>query len=283
VTCLTISSALESAVTILAAAGVDNPRIDARLLLCHTAQIEPATVISDPDKKLLPEDVRTFEELIERRVRREPVSHLIGEREFWSLPFKVGPDVLDPRPDSETLINAALKLIDNRSREISVLDLGTGSGCLLITMLTELPYATGVGVDISERALSVARINAEANAVSSRASFLKSSWGELVNERFDLILCNPPYIAISEFENLEPEVSQYEPEIALCAGDDGLQKYRELASEVFRLIVPNGFAVVECGRGQLASMVEIFSNEGLQLRERHTDLGGIERCGVFGR
>ena len=279
----TIAAALEAANKKLSAAGVENPKFDSKLLLCHSADLDPVTLIVNPDRELSAEILQFFEALIERRAMREPVSHLIGEREFWSLRFAVSSDVLDPRPASETLIQAALKYIEDTQKEFSVLDLGTGSGCLLISMLSECPVARGVGIDSSEAALKVARRNAGKHSVESRSQFKFSSWGKNLSGSFDLILCNPPYIAESEWGLLEPEVVIYEPQVALLAGEDGLSAFCQLAPDVYRLLNLDGIAVLECGFGQVASLIEIFSGAGLKHLETLSDLGGIERCCVFSR
>ncbi|MGY9018105.1 MAG: peptide chain release factor N(5)-glutamine methyltransferase [Alphaproteobacteria bacterium] len=280
---ITIGVALEAAIARLSAVGVDNPRMDARLLLCHSACLELANIIVDPNVVLADECFRKFETLVERREKREPVSHLIGEREFWSLPFIVTADVLDPRPASETLIEAALDHVRDRSEPVSVLDLGTGSGCLLIAVLSELPGARGVGVDTSEAALVIARRNAEKNLVDDCTTFVSSSWGRSVSGSFDLILSNPPYISESERDDLEPEVAMYEPASALFAGKDGLSAYREVAPDILRLLNPDGVAAIECGRDQMTTVIEIFDDAGLRHVETRCDLDGIERSGVFCR
>ena len=280
---ITVGVALEAAIARLSAGGVDNPRMDARLLLCHSACLELANIIVDPNVVLADECFRKFETLVERREKREPVSHLIGEREFWSLPFIVTADVLDPRPASETLIEAALDHVRDRSEPVSVLDLGTGSGCLLIAVLSELPGARGVGVDTSEAALVIARRNAAKNLVDDCTTFVSSSWGRSVSGSFDLILSNPPYISESERDDLEPEVAMYEPASALFAGKDGLSAYREVAPDILRLLNPDGVAAIECGRDQMTTVIEIFDDAGLRHVETRCDLDGIERSGVFCR
>jgi release factor glutamine methyltransferase len=253
------------------------------LLLCHSACLELANIIVDPNVVLADECFRKFETFVERREKREPVSHLIGAREFWSLPFIVTADVLDPRPASETLIEVALDHVRGRSEPVSVLDLGTGSGCLLIAVLSELSGARGVGADISEAALMIARRNAKKNSVDDRTTFVLSSWGRDVLGSFDLILGNPPYISESERDDLEPEVAMYEPASALFAGEDGLSAYREVAPDIFRLLNPDGVAAIECGRDQMTSVIEIFGNAGLRHVETRCDLDGIERSGIFCR
>tara|TARA_Y100000588_G_C14197654_1_gene900962 strand:+ start:885 stop:1736 length:852 start_codon:yes stop_codon:yes gene_type:complete len=280
---ITIGSALKLAELKLSAAGIQNPKLDSKILLCHVLAIAPGSLFADLGRKLNIGTSQKFEELVQRRLLREPVSHLIGQREFWSLSFEVSADVLDPRPASETLIQAAVDLMGKKEKGISALDLGTGSGCLIISLLTELPFARGVGVDISEPALIIARKNAEKNLVHNRIKFLKSFWGEDLSEIFEIILCNPPYISENERGSLEPEVCDHEPECALFAGNDGLSAFRQLAPNIYRLLKPEGFAVIECGKGQAQSVIEIFSNADLRHVETRLDLDGIERCCIFGR
>ncbi len=278
-----IAAALKTAIGKLSKAGVENPVFEARLLLRHCAQLVLSDIITDPGRILDDESLDRFTALMERRAKREPVSHLVGQREFWSLPFVVTPDVLDPRPVSETLVEVALDHIKPSTGNITVMDLGTGSGCLLIAVLSELSQARGVGVDISEAALMIAQRNAQINSVDDRTAFLTSSWGCDVTDSFDLILSNPPYIAETEHGDLEPEVSVYEPATALFAGEDGLSAYREIAPEIFRLLNDEGAAVIECGHRQMWAVIEIFAQAGLRHVEFRKDLEGIERCGVFRR
>jgi len=280
---LTIGSALKLATSKLSAAGVQNSKLDSKLLLCHVAEIGPGSLFSNMDRELNIETLQRFEKLVQRRVLREPVSHLIGQREFWSLSFDVSSDVLDPRPASETLIQAAIDFVGNKEKVISTLDIGTGSGCLIISLLTELPFARGVGVDISEAALIIARRNAEKNLVKNRINFFKSFWGKDISEKFEVILCNPPYISEAEREFLEPEVCDYEPDYALFGGQDGLSAYRQLAPNIYRLLKPEGFAVLECGRGQAKSVIEIFSDADFKHVETRLDFDRIERCCIFRR
>lgn len=280
---LTIGSVLKLAASKLSAVGIQNPNLDSKILLCHVAGIDPGSLFSKTDQELNVKTLKSFEELVQRRLLREPVSHLIGQREFWSLAFDVSADVLDPRPASETLIQAATDLVGNKEKLISALDIGTGSGCLIISLLTELPFAKGVGIDISEPALIIARRNAERNLVHNRIKFFNSFWGENLSEDFDVILCNPPYISENQRGSLEPEVCDYEPECALFGGHDGLKAFRQLAPIIYRVLKPDGFAIVECGRGQAQSVIKIFSNADLKHVETRLDLDGIERCCIFRR
>lgn len=280
---VTIAEALKEAIDRLSRAGVDNPIFDARLLLRFATKLDLIKLIVDSGAVLPEENWQQFKTLIDRRVSREPASHLIGEREFWSLPFIVSSDVLDPRPASETLIYATLDYVDDYSKKKTVLDLGTGTGCLLISVLSELPSAIGVGVDTSEAALIIAQQNAVKNSVDSRSAFFSSFWGSNIEGAFDLIISNPPYIAKHERGDLAPEVACYEPESALFAGEDGLSAYHAIAPDIYRLLNPDGITVIECGEGQMPSVVKIFGQVGLELVDSRYDIANIERCGIFRR
>jgi release factor glutamine methyltransferase len=221
-------------------------------------------------------------ELTARRVRREPMAYILGEREFWGLPFKVSPAVLVPRPDSETVIETVLDLFADRSRPLRMLDLGTGSGCLLLTLLREYPQANGVAMDVSEAALDVARANADALGVVSRTTFVAADWRQPgwvdgLGAPFDLVVANPPYIESDTISDLMPEVALHEPRLALDGGVDGLAPYRIIASESARLLLPGGWVVVEGGERQAADIAGIFAASSLRPIPARKDLGGIER------
>jgi release factor glutamine methyltransferase len=210
------------------------------------------------------------------------MAYILGEREFWGLPFKVSPAVLVPRPDSETVIEVALSLLADRARAWRLLDLGLGSGCLLLTLLKELPNAHGVGLEVSPEALAVAQANAEALGVADRARLLLGDWREegwtwLLGGPFDLVVSNPPYIVAATIDGLMPEVSRYEPRLALDGGPDGLAPYRIIAGAAPQLVAPGGHLVVELGEGQASEITGIFENSGLRPAPPVKDLGGIER------
>jgi release factor glutamine methyltransferase len=226
--------------------------------------------------------VATLRSLTARRVQREPMAYILGEREFWGLPFKVTPAVLVPRPDSETLIEAALSLLADRQRAWRLLDLGLGSGCLLLTLLRELPQATGVGLEASAAALEVAQANAEALGVASRAALLQGDWSrpgweEGLGAPFDLVVSNPPYVETQALPHLMPEVSRYEPRRALDGGPDGLDAYRAIGAAARGLLAPAGHLLVEVGRGQASDVAGIFGSQSLLPGIPWKDLGGIER------
>ena len=276
---VTIGAALGAASRRLEAAGVDEARRDAQVLLGHVLDAGREILIGYPERPLTTDQATAFDDLVARRARREPVAHIVGEREFWSLAFRVTADTLVPRPASETVVAAALDTVADRSAPLTLLDLGTGSGCLLLTLLSELPCARGVGVDISPAALSVARVNADRLALSHRARFLCADWGTALTGRFDLIVANPPYVARDEA--LAPDIVDYEPGIALYGGADPLDAYRALAGDLRRLLAPGGSAALEIGQGQAATVAALLAREGLVEAARHTDLAGIERCLVL--
>lgn len=266
----------------LTAAGIDNARFEARLLLSHATGLTIEQLISRGPDAAPAAAAATLRELTARRVRREPMAYILGEREFWGLPFKVSPAVLVPRPDSETVIETALALLPDRSRKLRILDLGLGSGCLLLTLLREYPQAIGVGIDASEAALAVAQANAEALGVAPRArlsmgDWREAGWTDRLEGPFDLLVSNPPYIESAAVEGLMPEVARHEPRLALDGGADGLAAYRIIAEASPALVVPGGWAIVEVGEGQAPEIASLFAAAGLQPRPSRKDLGGIER------
>jgi release factor glutamine methyltransferase len=278
---VTLRETIAAAAAQLAAAGVETPRLDAELLLLDVLGRDRGWLLGHRDDALSDEDRRRFDAHLHRRARREPVSRIIGEREFWSLPFRLAPDVLDPRPDTETLVEAVLKALDGGARPLRVLDLGTGSGCILLALLSELPAATGIGVDISIDAARVARDNARRLGLDDRARFVVSSWGAALAGRFDLVVSNPPYIASAEIGTLAPEVARFEPLRALDGGNDGLDAYRAIAAQAQELLAPQGRIAVEIGAGQGAEVTALFAAAGLDALARHRDLADIERVLVF--
>lgn len=267
----------------LTAAGIDNVRFEARLLLSHATGLTIEQLISRGPDAAPATAAATLRELTARRVRREPMAYILGEREFWGLPFKVSPAVLIPRPDSETVIETVLDLLPDRSRKLRILDLGLGSGCLLLTLLREYPQATGVGIDASEAALAVARGNAEALGVAPRArlssgDWRQAGWSDRLEGPFDLLVSNPPYIESAVVDGLMPEVAAHEPRLALDGGADGFAAYRIIAAEAPRLVVPGGWAVVEAGEGQAPDIAALFGAAGLTPKPARQDLGGIARA-----
>lgn len=278
---LTIGEALADAVEQLEEAGVDSAHLDARLLLARVLGVSRAYLTMHADAYLSDAELMGFETLLERRIAREPMAQILGEREFWSLSFRVTSDTLDPRPDSESIIEAVLRYVPNKQSRLLMADFGVGSGCLLLSLLSEYPQAHGLGVDMSEAALDVAEKNAHSLGLSTRATFHKTSWGEGVIGRYDVIVSNPPYIREADMETLEPEVTEYEPHSALVGGKDGLDAYRALLPDIKRLLAPHGVAVLEFGQGQAADVTALAEANGLRLLETCNDLAGIERCVVL--
>ncbi len=260
------------------AAGIESARLDARLLAAHALGWEVAKIIAEKDFLPDAEQRRALDAVAARREAREPVAVIIGTREFWSLDFAVSADVLIPRPDSETLVEAALTSISERDSSLRILDLGTGSGCLLLALLSEWPLARGLGVDISEAALSVAAANARNLGLDGRAEFEVSDWGDGVSGRFDIIVANPPYIADGEFATLEPEVARFEPRLALTGGDDGLDCIRLLAPRLGPLLAARGRAFVEIGASQSDAVTALLEARGLRVCKVHKDLAGHPRA-----
>lgn len=275
---VTVGGLLATAGRRLAAAGVDGARRDARLLLAHALGVRVETVLGYPERAVGEADAGRFQMLVERRAAREPVSRILGRREFWGLDFRVTPDVLDPRPESEVLIEGVLSQLGEPDAPRRILDLGTGSGCLLLALLAELPAAQGLGVDASEAALAVARANAEALGVAERAAFEVSDWGRGLAGAYDVVVCNPPYVAGEKWPDLAPEVARYDPAPALYGGPDGLAAYRALLPQVARLLRPGGLAALEHSAAQAAGVERLAAAGGLTTAGRLCDLAGRERC-----
>ncbi|MDF1792439.1 MAG: peptide chain release factor N(5)-glutamine methyltransferase [Thalassobaculaceae bacterium] len=276
---LGIRDVLKAAAAELARAGIDGGRLDARLLLGHTLG---RAVWPHEDSALDEEAITRFRVLLERRLAREPVSKIIGRRAFWTLDLAVTRDTLDPRPDSETLIEAAIEVFRDNPPPSRILDLGTGTGCLLLAALSEFPQATGVGIDRSPEAVDVARWNASETGLAERAEIRCQDWSDLTAEgRFDLVLSNPPYIADGEIPGLAQEVRAHDPLGALAAGPDGLDAYRALAPVLAETLAPDGIAILELGIGQAEGVAAIMAASALCERGRKADLGGIIRALVL--
>jgi len=246
----------------LKAAGVDQPAIDARLMLEAGAGVTRLDILTDPHRELDAGQVATFDGYVERRARREPVSHILGRKGFWKIMLSVTPDVLTPRPDTESLLDVVLPAYPEGMR-FSVLDLGVGSGAILLAILAERPAARGLGVDTSEEALAVARENAANLDLNDRAAFLRGDWtAGLGDDSFDVVVSNPPYIPTAHIETLDPEVRDHEPRLALDGGEDGLDAYRLLAPEILRVLKPGGLLAVEIGHDQSAAVEALFRAAG---------------------
>lgn len=265
----------------LALAGVEGPLRDARLLLQAAGDIPIATQIAFPERIVDEAAIALFEEFVARRADRQPIAHILGTREFWSLDFTVTPHTLVPRPDSETLVQAVLGRLENRKARLSLLDFGTGTGCLLLALLHELPNATGLGIDISPDALDVAIENAVKLGLRDRAQFRLRNWDSALTPFYDIVISNPPYIPTEEIPTLQPEVSAFEPPIALDGGPDGLDAYRHLAPAAARLVKVGGLVAFEVGMGQADSVIEIGHAARLLHIATANDLAGVPRCVLF--
>lgn len=260
------------------AAGIDTARLDARLLVAEVLGVAPDRVALAPDTPLSPAQAAQVEALAARRAAREPMSHILGRRGFWTLTLKVTADTLDPRGDTETLVEAVLNRIPDRAAPLRVVDFGTGTGAIVLALLSELPNATGIAVDKSPAALEVARENAITLGLAPRTRFVLSDWGSELDERADVIVSNPPYIPDQDIDALEPEVAGYEPRLALAGGSDGLECYRRLVPQMARMVRPGGIVAVEVGAGQADDVAELFRAAGLHGPALARDLGGVDRC-----
>jgi release factor glutamine methyltransferase len=250
----------------------DTPRLDAEVLMAHALGIERDTLLLSRQEQVVP---ATYSGLVERRQSGEPVAYITGKRAFWNIELEVGPGVLVPRPDSETLIAAAIEHFAGSLGPKRILDLGTGPGTLLLAALDQWPRATGIGVDSSEVALDFARRNAQRLGLAQRAHFKRGDWARGINEQFDLVLINPPYVA--DGEDLGPGVAEHEPAEALFAGTEGLDEYRRLAPQIGRLLAPEGLAAIEIGQSQADAVGELLQSSGLNPRLAR-DLAGRPRA-----
>lgn len=267
-----LRAALGTAAARLAAAGVPDPARDARLLLAHVLGVPPDRIALAPDLGIPPDLEPRIEAVLAAREARQPLAQIVGQRAFWRHAFRVTPDVLDPRPETETLVAAALE-----ERFARVLDLGTGSGAILLSLLADRHGATGLGTDISAAALAVAAANAAALHLSDRAAFARSDWFAGVTGHFDLIVSNPPYLAEDEIAGLAPEVRDWEPRLALTPGGDGLAACRAIAAGAGAHLVPGGRLLVEIGPAQGAAVAALFAAEGLTGIAVRPDLDGRDR------
>jgi release factor glutamine methyltransferase len=283
-----LADAVAQATRRLTQAGVETPGVDARRIVAATCGVTTAELISRPEQPVGSDILEKIEARLARRCAREPVSRILGTRDFYGRSFAVTAATLDPRPDSETLIELTLDLVGEkgwRDKPLRILDVGTGTGCLLITLLAELPLATGLGTDISSEALDVAQANARLNDVADRARFAQHDLLTGVSGPFDILVCNPPYIPSATIESLEPEVRVFDPRGALDGGADGLDPYRAMAPQLKR-ILPSGWAVFEVGAGQAESVAKLLhpvkpecghEEQGHRIRYRN-DLSGHTRC-----
>lgn len=268
----TVKALLDAVAQQLKAAGIDGARAEARLIVAHVTGVDRARQLTDPSHEVDPEPALA---LARRRAEREPMAYLIGRREFWGLDFIVGPGVLVPRPETETLIEAALATLADRTAAWRVLDLGTGTGCLLLTLLSLYPNALGIGIDRSAAALAYAARNRRLLGLEERALLVQGDWLAAVQGPFDLVVANPPYIAPNEPR--DPE-TRHEPEVALIAGQDGLDAYRAIAGPAWLALTPGGFAAVEIGAGQGDAVRALLEQAGFREVAVMPDLAGRPRA-----
>jgi release factor glutamine methyltransferase len=265
-------------------AGLESPELDARLIVGHALGLDHAALAAQSARMLTPAETDAISSLAARRRAHEPVARILGRKEFWGLPFKLDAETLVPRPETETLVEVALAAIDDRrSRALHIADLGTGSGALLLALLSELPSACGIGTDLSVAALSCARDNAAALGLARRASFVACDYAAALAGPIDLLVANPPYVAHGDIAALPPEVRDFDPERALDGGPDGLDGYRAIAADAPRLLAPGGVLVLELGFGQLAAVTSLFTAAGQAPITTGHDLAGVARALVMRR
>jgi len=277
----TVAAARRMLAEAFRAARLDAPALDARLIVGHALDLDHTALIGAAERALSEDEAADVTDFAMRRLAREPVARIIGCKEFWGLPIRLGPATLVPRPQTETVVEAALAAVDatgGRARTLRVADLGTGSGALLLALLSEMPHAVGVGTDVEPCALAVARDNAARLGLADRTHFVTCSFGAPLAGGFDLVVSNPPYVAAGDIAGLAPEVRAYDPRIALDGGPDGLAAYRAIAADGRRLIASRGRLVVELGAGALADVVAIFSAAGFVAAPARADLAGVARA-----
>lgn len=270
----TLGDFLDRATATLRAAGIAAPRHEARWVI--DAILGERRL--DGARRLSAAEAERLEAALARRAAREPLDRILGEREFWSLAFRLSPATLSPRPDSETLVEAALSLLADRRRAWRLLDLGTGSGALLLALLSELPAASGVGVDLAPQAVATAAENARRLGLAGRARFAVDDWAAQETGPFDLVISNPPYIESAAVATLEPEVRRFDPPLALDGGADGLAAYRALLPAARRLLAPSGWLVLELGQGQADAVATLARGAGFTHVSTRDDLSGIARA-----
>ena len=268
--------------------GVETFALDARLLLMAACEVSQADLIRDPARALTADERSRLDASAARRLAGEPVSRILGSRGFWGLEFRLSAETLEPRPDTETLVEAALAALPDRDAPLRILDLGTGTGCILIALLSELPHAQGVGTDISQAALQTARENAQAAGVAERADFIRADWLRGIGAGFDVVVSNPPYITRAELAGLSREVRDHDPLTALDGGADGLDAYRAIVAGIGRVLKPGGALAFELGQGQAAAVSAMMVEAGLRpgLTDGQAlvcDLAGIERAIIMQR
>ncbi len=277
-----LAEATRAAARELTQGGIETPELDARVLASEAFGVGTAEVLVGA-AEASSAGLATLDGFIARRLSGEPVARILGRREFWGLDFALTPATLAPRPDTETVVETALSFVADRSAALRVLDLGTGSGCILLAVLAELPGAFGVGIDLAPNAAAAARANAQNLGLASRAAFLAGRWARALDGTFDLVVSNPPYIESAAIAGLDREVRLHDPALALDGGADGLDPYREILSDLPRLLAPGGVAVLEHGAGQSDAVAAIAREQGLEVATVATDLSGERRALALGR
>jgi release factor glutamine methyltransferase len=276
----TVGSLLDDAAARLSQAGVGEPRRMARRALGAVLEISPVEMLSRPERVVEDVQVNRVRLTLGRMVAREPLSRILGRREFWGLEFALSADTLDPRPETETIVEAVLRRFPDRDKPLRLLDLGTGTGCIVLALLSEYRNAVGFGVDLSAGAATTARGNAGRLGFADRAHFLVGDWGAAISGKFDTIIANPPYIPDGLLAGLPREVWLHDPHLALTGGKDGLQAYRSLAMDLGRLLGPKALFFGEIGLGQERAVAAIICASGLVIEAYENDLGGTARCFV---
>ena len=274
----TVGSLLDSAAAALTQAGFDEPRRIARRTLGAVLEISPAEMLSRPEQVIEDLQLRRVRLTLDRIFAREPLSRILGRREFWGLEFALSAETLDPRPETETIVEAVLRRFSDRHQPLRILDLGTGTGCILLALLSEFPNAVGFGVDLSAGAATTARRNAGLLGFANRAHFLVGDWGAAISGKLDVIVANPPYIATTSLAELPREVALHDPHLALDGGKDGLQAYHSLAMDLGRLLGPNALFFGEIGSCQASAVAAIIRAQGLAIEGYEQDLAGAPRC-----
>ncbi|GBD42833.1 Release factor glutamine methyltransferase [bacterium HR40] len=272
-----LGAALAATVRRLERAGIELPRLEARLLIEQATGLSREAQLASPERHLSPVEEERLEALVGRRLRREPLAYVLGRKEFRGLVFEVGPEVLVPRPESELLVDVAVeRLADRRAPCLRMVDIGTGSGCLMIALLLELPHSFAIGTDLSLPALRLARRNAVTHGVQERARFVCTHFAEALAGPFDLVIANPPYLTTAELAAAPPELA-FEPALALASGPSGLEAYRAIAADLPRILAPEGVAVLELAAGRASSIAAVFAEAGLAVIDELADLAGLPR------
>lgn len=274
----TVGTAFTWACATLENQGIETATLDSRVLLDSVAGNGGGTILAWREQILTATQRLQFQAVIERRTRREPVARILGEKEFWSLPFQISPDTLIPRPDSEILVETAVRILHGRKLGGNVLDLGTGSGCLLLAVLSECPQAKGLGIDISPGAVAMATSNAQRLGLAGQANFQVGDWDRGLDAGFDAIVCNPPYIPTRKIATLDADVAAFDPVCALDGGVDGLAAIRIVGAAAVRLLSPGGTLIMEIGADQEASAAACLATAGLRTSPALRDLAGHPRC-----